>query len=83
MFFCNEQTRVDDALTHPSGTPRGYAYCPGNTVYDNADAGLALMEAFDAEVYDNTFRDNKYGIRLSVGCANNVFKNNKLLDSTK
>lgn len=58
--------------------------CPtGNTVYDNADAGLALMESFRADVYDNTFKDNKYGIRLSVGCADNVFVDNDIIGSSK
>ena len=55
----------------------------GNYVHDNGDAGMALMEVFDAEVSGNTFEDNKYGVRLSVGCANNVFSNNVISDSDK
>ena len=55
----------------------------GNYVHGNADAGMALMEVFNAKVSQNTFKDNKYGIRLSVGCADNVFSNNKITDSKK
>ncbi|CAM9699718.1 unnamed protein product, partial [Laminaria digitata] len=55
----------------------------GNHVHGNGDAGMALMEIFNAKVSDNTFEDNKYGIRMSVGCADNVFSNNKVTDSTK
>eukprot|EP00904_Undaria_pinnatifida_P005798 jgi/Undpi1/2348/HiC_scaffold_13.g05731.m1 len=54
-----------------------------NYVHDNGDAGIAMMESFDAEVSDNIFEDNKYGIRLSVGCADNVFSDNEITDSTK
>ena len=55
----------------------------GNYVHDNGDAGMAMMESFDAEVSGNTFEGNKYGIRLSVGCADNVFSDNEISDSTK
>ena len=41
------------------------------------------MEIVNAEVSGNTFEDNKYGIRLSVGCADNVFSNNFISDSEK
>lgn len=52
-------------------------------MHDNGDAGLAMLESFRANVYDNIFDNNKYGIRLSVGCADNVFSNNVVKDSTK
>ncbi|CAM9714410.1 unnamed protein product, partial [Laminaria digitata] len=55
----------------------------GNYVHDNGDAGMALMEVFNASVSNNIFEDNKYGIRLSVGCADNVFSNNHISNSTK
>lgn len=55
----------------------------GNIVYGNADAGMALMEAFRANVQGNSFEDNTYGIRLSVGCADNVFKGNDIIGSSK
>lgn len=60
-----------------------YFRLKGNTVYDNADAGLALIESFRADVHDNTFKDNNYGISLSVGCANNAFENNDIIDSSE
>ncbi|CAM9715530.1 unnamed protein product, partial [Laminaria digitata] len=55
----------------------------GNYVHDNGDAGLALMESFNADVSENTFENNKYGVRLSVGCADNVFHDNIFTGATK
>ncbi|CAM9753764.1 unnamed protein product, partial [Hapterophycus canaliculatus] len=47
-----------------------------NYVHDNADAGIALMESFGADIYDNVIENCKYGIRLSVGSAdNNIYDN--------
>lgn len=34
------------------------------------------MESFDAEIYDNTIENCKYGIRLSVGSADNDIHDN-------
>lgn len=56
---------------------------PGNRVYNNSDAGIALMESFRANVSHNVFEDNKYGVRLSVGCADNLFYRNTMSNSTK
>lgn len=44
---------------------------------------MAMLESFSAEVSDNVFENNKYGIRLSVGCADNVFTNNLIQNTTK
>ena len=55
----------------------------GNYVHDNGDAGMALMESFNADVSGNTFENNKYGVRMSVGCANNIFYENVFDDATK
>ena len=44
---------------------------------------MALMESFNADVSNNKFEDNKYGIRLSVGCADNVFSKNDITGSDK
>ena len=55
----------------------------GNYVHDNGDAGMAMMESFDADVSNNVFEGNTYGIRLSVGCADNVFSANVISDSSK
>lgn len=53
-----------------------------NYVHDNADAGMALMESFDADVYYNEFENNQFGVRLSVGCADNKFVQNVISGST-
>ena len=58
-------------------------FAAGNYVHDNGDAGMAMMESFNADVSDNIFENNKYGIRLSVGCGRNVFSNNVISGSTK
>ena len=55
----------------------------GNYAHDNGDAGMAMMEVFDSVIRDNVFEDNKYGIRMSVGCADNVIENNVVSDSEK
>ncbi|CAM9370073.1 unnamed protein product [Laminaria digitata] len=55
----------------------------GNYVHDNGDAGMAMMESFNADVSDNVFENNKYGFRMSVGCADNVFSNNVISGSTR
>ena len=55
----------------------------GNYVHDNGDAGIALLESFGAHVSENTFANNKYGVRFSVGCGDNVFFNNTMFNSTK
>ena len=51
-------------------------FAAGNYVHDNGDAGMAMMESFNADVSDNIFENNKYGIRLSVGCGRHVFSKN-------
>ena len=35
------------------------------------DAGMAMLESFDADIHDNTFTNVKYGIRISLGGGNN------------
>ncbi|CAM9124777.1 unnamed protein product [Ascophyllum nodosum] len=42
-----------------------------NNVHDMQDAGVALLESSDAEVYGNTFSNLKFGVRISVGGSNN------------
>ena len=47
-----------------------------NNVHDMQDAGMAIMESSDSEIYDNTFTNVKYGIRISVGGSrNDVYSN--------
>ena len=43
---------------------------------------MALMESFNADVSGNTFENNKYGVRLCVGCADNKFVQNVISGST-
>lgn len=47
-----------------------------NHVHDMQDAGMALLESFDALIYDNLFENVKYGIRLSLGSARNQVYSN-------
>ena len=42
-----------------------------------------MMESFNADVSDNVFENNKYGIRFSVGCGDNEFTNNIISGSSK
>ena len=44
---------------------------------------MAMLESFGADVSNNKFEDNRYGVRLSVGCGNNVFSNNVISRSTE
>jgi len=55
----------------------------GNYVHDNGDAGMAFLESFNASVSNNTFENNNYGIRFSVGSADNIFTDNVMLNSSK
>lgn len=47
-----------------------------NHVHDMQDAGLAIMESQNAEIYDNIFENVKYGMRISLGGANNYIHDN-------
>lgn len=44
------------------------------------DAGIAIMESFDAEIYNNVVEDVKYGLRISLGGGNNYIHDNKFDD---
>lgn len=48
-----------------------FAIVTGNHVHNNGDAGLAVLESFYMDVHDNVFKDNRYGIRFSVGAGYN------------
>ncbi|CAM9392267.1 unnamed protein product [Discosporangium mesarthrocarpum] len=52
------------------------AVVSGNTVENMPDAGIAIMESFDLDIFDNTFTNIKYGVRISVGGANNHIHDN-------
>lgn len=42
-----------------------------------------MLESFNASVSENTFENNKYGIRFSVACGDNVFSNNEIVDNVE
>lgn len=48
-----------------------HAIVTGNHVHNNGDAGLAVLEAFYMDVNNNVFKNNKFGIRFSVGSGYN------------
>lgn len=56
---------------------------PGNYVHDNGDAGMAMLESFNADVSNNVFENNKFGVRFSVGCGRNVFSKNVISKSSE
>lgn len=70
-------------LMPPSPAPPPEPTRSGNHVHDNGDAGIAMLESFGADVSDNTFENNKYGVRFSVGCGDNVFSNNVISNNVE
>lgn len=40
------------------------------------NAGIAILESFDADIYDNTITDVRFGIRISLGGGNNNVHDN-------
>lgn len=82
LLIASGSDRMSRERTHPiSYFHNSLGCCPGNHVYNNGDAGMALHESFHATVSDNVFENNKYGVRLSVGCGSNYFTNNRFEDS--
>lgn len=67
----------------PYLTKLNFVFTPGNYVHDNGNAGLAMLESFDADVSDNVFENNFFGVRFAVGCGRNVFSRNVISGSTK
>lgn len=54
-----------------------------NHCYDNGDAGMAMLESSNADISGNVFEGNKYGIRMSVGCTENLVTNNTFSNTSK
>lgn len=48
----------------------------GNTITNMQDAGIALLESMNANIYDNVIDGVKYGIRMSLGSAGNHVHDN-------
>lgn len=46
------------------------------------DAGIAMLEAFSANIYNNMIDGVRYGIRMSLGSANNMVFENTFNDCT-
>lgn len=59
-----------------------YAIVSGNHVHDNGDAGLAVLESFYLDVNNNVFKNNRYGIRFSVGAGYNWVRGNRKTPDT-
>ncbi|CAN0243860.1 unnamed protein product [Scytosiphon promiscuus] len=53
-----------------------------NQISNMQDAGIAMLESFDALIYDNTIEGAKYGIRMSLGSARNQVYDNSFSDIT-
>lgn len=64
-------------------TPPYFDFAPRNCVHDHGDTGLAMMELFNADVSNNVFEHNKYGVRISVWCDHKVFSKNVISVSAK
>ncbi|CAN0147569.1 unnamed protein product, partial [Hapterophycus canaliculatus] len=53
-----------------------------NQISNMQDAGIAMLESFDALIHDNTIEGAKYGIRMSLGSARNQVYDNTFSDIT-
>jgi parallel beta-helix repeat protein len=54
-----------------------------NFVHDQPNgAGIAIFDTAGDSVHDNRIQNNRYGIRVSVGAADNTFTNNSITGST-
>jgi parallel beta-helix repeat protein len=54
----------------------------GNETFNHPDGGIALLEGHRNVIRGNTSRNNKYGIRLSVGSEDNTLAGNSVLNNT-
>ncbi|CAM9132608.1 unnamed protein product, partial [Ectocarpus fasciculatus] len=57
-----------------------YAIVHDNVVSDMQDAGMALLETMNADIYNNDFSGVKFGIRLSLGSSDNYVHENTFED---
>ncbi|CAM9601879.1 unnamed protein product [Pylaiella littoralis] len=53
-----------------------------NDVYSNFDAGLSLVETSRCVVTGNTFKDNRWGVRVILGSTDNVINDNIFFKNT-
>lgn len=74
---CNHVRITDNHVSHGVNTglflhrSSDHAIVTGNHVHDNGDAGLAVLESFYMDVNNNVFKNNRFGIRFSVGSGYN------------
>lgn len=54
--------------------------CADNVITNMQDAGIAMLESFDAKIYRNTINGAKYGIRMSLGSGGNEVYENSFTD---
>ncbi|CAM9925068.1 unnamed protein product [Ascophyllum nodosum] len=54
----------------------------GNVIFDMQGPGLAILESFDTDIHDNTFKNVTFGVRISLGGGNNTVYNNVLEECT-
>ncbi|CBN77785.1 Mannuronan C-5-epimerase N-terminal fragment [Ectocarpus siliculosus] len=57
-----------------------YAIVHDNVVHDMQDAGMAMLESMNADIYNNRFSSVKFGIRLSLGSSENHVHENLFED---
>jgi mannuronan 5-epimerase len=73
--------QVHGIMIHRGVTNTTIAY---NNIHDEPNgAGIAIFDSAGDSVHDNTITNTKYGIRLSVGAANNVITNNSVSNSSQ
>ncbi|MCE7745392.1 MAG: hypothetical protein GPJ52_09695 [Candidatus Heimdallarchaeota archaeon] len=52
-----------------------YTTISNNTIEGNLDRGISLTRISNTDVFNNTFKDNLVGIKLSISSFNSIFSN--------
>lgn len=76
----HEEGKLFTALSTTSCPPplcsTDWRIAADNYVHDMQDAGIAVFESFNANIYDNVIEDVRYGIRISLGGGYNYVHEN-------
>lgn len=56
-------------------------WSPGNTITNVQDAGIAVLESFGLDIHDNVITGALYGIRVTLGSADNEVYDNVFEDT--
>ena len=64
-------------------TSPSFSFTPGIQVHDKGNNELPMMEAFDADVFDNAFENNKCSVKIALRCGHNVSSKNTTSGSIK